>query len=110
MQFFHTGHSFHVAASPERGGRTLIPEVCRAALGEQDRPSPPLLANETNRYGCAIGSRSEGVSQSQLEDPRIAGGCDAPKERVHARGVRVVQVDTVQQIEELRPELDPVGF
>src|SRR2546425_858226 len=53
---------------------------------------------------------SKRVAEPELEDSGISGARDAPEQRGCLRRVGRPQVDLVEQVEELAPQLQPVPF
>src|SRR5262245_4158648 len=70
---------------------------------------------DTNQLPSAWRSRRMGlslerVSQPHLHNSRIPRCYDSPKQRRRPVAVRIVQIDPVEQVEKLRPELQAVAL
>ena len=73
------------------------------SVSECSRSPPRACQSSTMRH-------SEYKLKSHLHDPRIASICDASKVTVRNRGVRVIQLRMIEEIEELGPILNLKSF
>ena len=73
---------------------------CRRSNAPQGiRPLPPGISRFPDHF-------SKRIAKAELDDTGLTGGGDAPEQRVDPRGVRIVEIGAIEEVEELGAKLE----